>query len=54
MKTEAKIFSEAMARELIEQIELATTGNPKGYDMVVHCRASVATFIALNEIYNLN
>lgn len=50
-------FCEDIARELIVQIETATMGNPKEYDLVVHCRAGVArstaTYIALNEIYDL-
>lgn len=50
-------FSVKMAQDLFEQINEITNENLNQYDLVTHCRLgksrSTATFIALNEIYNL-
>lgn len=50
-------FSLMKAKALLERIDSITHKDLKKYNLVVHCRAGVArstaTFIALNELYDL-
>jgi hypothetical protein len=50
------LFDKNMAHELLDKLKMIDF-NKDEFDLVVHCRAGVsrssATFIALNEIYNL-